>query len=123
MSKVVRFTAPPSIALHKLSEEEIRRTVTEEASKALAKLPKEIRPSGVGAVSLAAINRAGGGGSGADWGVWAEWTRACADQASRIDDYVDPAESVISEAAQVLPGNAQFNSGLTIRNLGPVQKE
>jgi hypothetical protein len=122
MSKVVRFTAPPSIPLHKLSEEEIRRTVADEAAKALDKLPKEIRPSGVGAVALASINR-GGGGAGGDWGVWAEWTRACADQAPRIDDYVDPVESVINEAAQKLPGTAQFQSGLTIRSLGAVQEK
>lgn len=119
MSKVVRFTAPPSIALHKLPEAEIRKTVAEEATKALAKLPKEIRPAGVSAVSLS--SRAVG--TGGDWGGWAEWTRACADARARIDDYVDPVESVINEASLSRPGNVEFKDGLTIRNLGAIQKE
>ena len=111
MAKVIKVRAPDKTALSKMNEEEIRSLVKTRAGKLLDSLPAEILPVGVNAVSLSSNPRA-------DVGVWAEWTRACSDQRTRIQDYVDPPEFEIQEESMRRPGGEAFNSGLVIRQLG-----
>jgi hypothetical protein len=114
MAKVIKVRAPENTSLAKMSEAEIRKMVTSEAARHLESLPVDIRPVGVNALSLSSNPRA-------DVGVWAEWTRACGDQRHRIDEYVDPPEFEIREAATIREGSERFNSSFVIRQTGSKQ--
>jgi hypothetical protein len=93
MAKILNLKAPESMELRRMDPAEIERYVENLAGEALERLPEEVRPAGVSAVSLDQTLPA------AEWEVWAQWTRACADQRKRIEDYSDP---VIDEIE--LPG-------------------
>lgn len=88
MSKILRVRAPKSMTLHKMGQHEIEKLVTEEASKAMSRLPEEFRPVGVNAVSI---------DQRMDVGGWAEWTRACCDKRHLIDEFTDPVRGEINQ--------------------------
>jgi hypothetical protein len=89
MSQEYRITPPESMALERMSPQEIEGIVTEHASRMLGSMPDGFRPVAVNRVVLdRAIGRPGGGAG--DWGGWAEWTRACCGSRAQIDDFQDP---------------------------------
>lgn len=102
MAKTLRIRAPKSMKLHQLSEKEVEKFITKEASRMLEAMPRDIRPVGVNAVSIDSLVK----GTAADPGVWAQWTRACCDKRRDIDDYVDPVVS------QFDPGVLTDNPGM-----------
>jgi hypothetical protein len=91
MAKILNLKAPETMELRKMAPEEIDRYVTGLAGEALDNLPEGVKPHRVNAVSLNQTLPQ------AEWEVWAQWTRACADQASRIEEFTDP---VIDEIAR-----------------------
>lgn len=86
MAKILNVQAPASMELRKMRSEEVEKYVSKLADEALDRIPDDLRPVGVNAVSLAQRVP----GTAAEPGFWAEWTRACCDRRSRIEDFVDP---------------------------------
>lgn len=97
MAKVINLKAPKSFSLLKMGEAEVAKYVSEHADRTLASLPDELRPVGVNRVSL-------GSNQAADPGVWAQWTRACCDRRSRIEDFTDPVRDDYNDAITPLSG-------------------
>jgi 5'(3')-deoxyribonucleotidase len=85
MAKKFNIRAPKSVKLHEMKEAEIAEFVQKEAGKMLDQMPKEYRPVGVNAVSVDSIAPVE-----EEWGVWAQWTRACNDRRPDIEEYIEP---------------------------------
>lgn len=115
MSKTIKLQNASGIALHKMSENEIRQLVMKQADKMLDSIPKEIRVAGVNSVQLESSLK-----EVAEVGGWAQWTRACCDKRNRIEDFTDPIlpELGISNPAleRVLHQN-HFDSNLSIKQV------
>jgi hypothetical protein len=103
--------------LRRMAPEEIEKYVAGLADEALERLPEGVKASQVNALALNQRSRPGGGGGG--WEGWAEWTRACADQRSKIEDYSDP---VIGPAESGGPEGSVLNSELRIQQLAPPEQ-
>ena len=86
MAKILNLQAPKSMELRSMRSEEVEKYVSGLADEALERMPDDLRPVGINAVSLSQRMP----GTGADPGFWAEWTRACCDRRDRIQDFVDP---------------------------------
>lgn len=106
MAKILNLKAPDSMELHKMDPEEIERYVADMAGEAFERLPEGVKPSRVSAVSL---NQAI---PSADWEGWVEWTRACADQRTKIEDYSDP---LVDEIDRGAPEGQRLASQLRIQ--------
>jgi hypothetical protein len=111
MAKIIQVRAPKKTSIARLSETEISRLVASEAGKYLNALPADVRPVGVSALSLAS-------NPASDVGFWAEWTRDCADQAGRIDQYTDPGPEDIAQLTAASLEGQKIQSILTIRPAG-----
>lgn len=86
MAKILNLRAPESMELRRMQSEEVATYVSKLADEALDRIPDDLRPVGVNAVSLAQRVP----GTAAEPGFWAEWTRACCDRRDRIEDFTDP---------------------------------
>ncbi|HWL37213.1 MAG TPA: hypothetical protein VNQ77_13600 [Frankiaceae bacterium] len=101
MARIVQLRMPESERLLDMAPEEIERLVEEHADRALENLPEGIRPVGVNAVSLDALRP----GTSGEFGVWAEWTRACCGKRDLIDEFEEPViEDFSSPVARVHEG-------------------
>lgn len=86
MAKILTLQAPKSMVLRDMRSEEIAKYVAKHADAGLEGMPDGVRPVGINAVALSQRIP----GSASDPGFWAEWTRACCDRRSRIEDFTDP---------------------------------
>lgn len=86
MAKILNLKAPESMELRRMESEEVATYISKLANEALDRIPDDLRPVGINAVSLAQRVP----GTAAEPGFWAEWTRACCDHRARIEDFVDP---------------------------------
>ncbi len=86
MAKFYQLRAPASMSLHKMSDAEVEKMVTQQADKLLKTLPENLRPVGVQGVVLDSVKP----GTSLEPGVWAQWTRACCDKRKQIDGFIDP---------------------------------
>lgn len=86
MAKVLNLKAPESMELRQMRSEEVEAYVSKLADEALERIPDDLRPVGINAVSLAQRVP----GTAAEPGFWAEWTRACCNRRESIEDFVDP---------------------------------
>ena len=115
MSKTIKFQNASGVALHKMSENEIRELVIKQADRMLESIPHEIRIAGVNSVQLESSLK-----DAADIGGWAQWTRACCDKRNRIEDFTDP---ILPELAITDPGlekllhQNHFDSNLSIKQV------
>lgn len=91
MSRTLKFKNSGKRPLSQMSEEEISKMVIQQAEEMLNGLPNDLKVSDVNSIQLASSL-----GEIADFGAWAQWTRACCDKRNRIDDFINP---VIDELA------------------------
>lgn len=115
MAKVFHVRAPKTMTLGKMQEAEISRFVEAEAGKTLDQFPSAVRPVGYNAVTMSQLPTA-------DFGAWAQWSRACCDRRKDIDDYSDPIrEELELETAQIRPTRGHIESHFAVQEL--VRKE
>lgn len=85
MSRTLKFNNSGKTPLSKMSEKEISKMVIQQAEEMLEKLPKDLRVSQVNSIQLeSSLHEV------ADFGAWAQWTRACCDKRNQIDDFINP---------------------------------
>ena len=115
MSKTLNFKTPDHVNLHKMTEKEITEMVTKEADNMLKNLPKDLDISEVNSVRLQSNLK-----QVADIGAWAEWTRACCNRRSIIEDFTDPAINelrVDDPAIEKAIFQNHFDSNFSIRQV------
>jgi hypothetical protein len=86
MAKILDLSAPKSMRLASMKADDVAQYVSKFADETLARMPDDLRPVGVNAVTLSQLAP----GTKAAPGIWAEWTRACCNRRDRIEEFVDP---------------------------------
>lgn len=115
MSKTVKLHNASGIPLHRMSEEEIRELVTKLSEGILDSIPKVIRVAEVNSVKVESTLK-----ESADYGVWAQWTRACCDKRDRIEEFTDPSNEelgITNSSLEKAVHQNHFDSNLSIRQV------